>query len=196
MGSSSGSVALDAPASTTGAANVTLTLPVDDGDANEVLQTNGSGALSWAGNTPAFAARVGTTQDWGNTQTVVIDFDTEILDSDGCFDTSTHRFTPNSAGYYFIYLSVSIEGSSANKLENVHAQIRKNDSTNVARARMDPNDSYDMNRANCSCSCIVYLDGTDDFIEGQAYANTDSSADGRIAQGNANCMGGFKLLGV
>tara|TARA_B100000287_G_scaffold369019_1_gene365645 strand:+ start:217 stop:861 length:645 start_codon:yes stop_codon:yes gene_type:complete len=47
-GSSSGSVALDAPASTTGGADVALTLPVDDGDSGEVLQTNGSGALSWA----------------------------------------------------------------------------------------------------------------------------------------------------
>ena len=46
-GSSSGSVALDAPANTTGGADVTLTLPVNDGDANQVLSTNGSGVLSW-----------------------------------------------------------------------------------------------------------------------------------------------------
>jgi len=46
-GSSSGSVSIDAPASTTGGADVTLTLPVDDGDAGQVLKTNGSGALSW-----------------------------------------------------------------------------------------------------------------------------------------------------
>ncbi len=48
-GSSSGSVSIDAPASTTGGADVTLTLPVNDGDANQLLQTNGSGVLSWAG---------------------------------------------------------------------------------------------------------------------------------------------------
>ena len=46
-GSSSGSVALVAPASTTGGADVTLTLPVSDGDANQILETNGSGVLSW-----------------------------------------------------------------------------------------------------------------------------------------------------
>ena len=33
-GSSSGSVSIDAPASTTGGADVALTLPVNDGDAN------------------------------------------------------------------------------------------------------------------------------------------------------------------
>ena len=47
-GSSSGSVSIDAPASTTGGADVTLTLPVDDGDNGEVLKTNGSGVLSWS----------------------------------------------------------------------------------------------------------------------------------------------------
>ena len=34
-GSSSGSVSIDAPASTTGGADVTLTLPVNDGDATD-----------------------------------------------------------------------------------------------------------------------------------------------------------------
>ena len=47
-GSSSGSVSIDAPASTTGGADVTLTLPVNDGDAAQFLKTNGSGALSFA----------------------------------------------------------------------------------------------------------------------------------------------------
>jgi len=47
-GSTSGSVSIDAPASTTLGADVTLTLPVNDGDADQVLSTNGSGVLSWA----------------------------------------------------------------------------------------------------------------------------------------------------
>ena len=46
-GSSSGSVSIDAPASTTGGADVALTLPVNDGEAGQVLQTNGSGVLTW-----------------------------------------------------------------------------------------------------------------------------------------------------
>lgn len=46
-GSSSGSVSLDAPAATTGGAAVTLTLPINDGDAGQVLQTDGAGNLTW-----------------------------------------------------------------------------------------------------------------------------------------------------
>ncbi len=47
-GSTAGSVSLDAPASTTGNADIALTLPVADGSNGQVLQTNGSGALSFA----------------------------------------------------------------------------------------------------------------------------------------------------
>ena len=46
--SGGGSVSFKGPATTTSNAAVQLTLPVNDGDANQVLTTNGSGALSWA----------------------------------------------------------------------------------------------------------------------------------------------------
>ena len=46
-GSSSGSVSIDAPASTTSGADITFALPVADGTAGQVLQTDGSGNLSW-----------------------------------------------------------------------------------------------------------------------------------------------------
>ena len=46
--SGGGSVTLKGPASTTSNAAVSLTLPVDDGAADEVLTTNGSGVLTWA----------------------------------------------------------------------------------------------------------------------------------------------------
>ena len=51
--SGGGTVSLKGPATTTSNAAVQLTLPVDDGAADQYLQTNGSGVLSWAaaGNT-------------------------------------------------------------------------------------------------------------------------------------------------
>lgn len=50
VGSSDGSVSLQAPADTSpSGTDVTLTLPTSDGDADQYLQTNGSGVLSWAG---------------------------------------------------------------------------------------------------------------------------------------------------
>lgn len=47
-GSTGGSVSIDAPAATTGNADITFSLPVADGSNGQVLQTNGSGQLSFA----------------------------------------------------------------------------------------------------------------------------------------------------
>ena len=46
-GSTAGSVALDAPASTTGNADINFKLPVADGSANQVMKTDGSGNLAF-----------------------------------------------------------------------------------------------------------------------------------------------------
>ena len=47
-GSSSGSVSIDAPASTTGGADITFALPVADGSSGQALTTNASGQLQFA----------------------------------------------------------------------------------------------------------------------------------------------------
>ena len=60
VGSSSGSVALAAPASTTGDANIEFKLPVADGSANQLLKTDGSGNLGWV-------ADVGLIKNWNYT---------------------------------------------------------------------------------------------------------------------------------
>ena len=60
VGSSSGSVALDAPASTTSGANIEFKLPVADGSANQLLKTDGSGNLGWV-------ADVGLIKNWNYT---------------------------------------------------------------------------------------------------------------------------------
>ena len=73
-GSTAGSVSLDAPASTTGNADIALTLPVADGSNGQFLQTNGSGALVFA--TPSDTKWVyGTAADydqWTSTTDVAI----------------------------------------------------------------------------------------------------------------------------
>ena len=56
--SGGGTVSFKGPATTTSNAAVQLTLPVDDGTANQYLKTDGSGALSWA--TVAVGGATGT----------------------------------------------------------------------------------------------------------------------------------------
>ena len=56
--SGGGTVSFKGPATTTSNAAVQLTLPVDDGAANQYLKTDGSGAMSWA--TVAVGGAAGT----------------------------------------------------------------------------------------------------------------------------------------
>ena len=69
-----GTVSFKGPASTTGDADFPLTLPVNDGAADEVLTTNGSGTLTWA--SAAAGATGGSTDKifWENGQTVTADY--------------------------------------------------------------------------------------------------------------------------
>jgi len=97
IGSSSGSVSLDAPASTTGGSNITFKLPVADGSSGQALTTNASGQFAFstipsAVNSDAiakawvFAETVGTdaTVDSYNVSGVSFTNDAEIVVS---FDT-------------------------------------------------------------------------------------------------------------
>ena len=89
------------------AQSYTLTLPSTAPVANKVLQTDGSGNLSFAdagGNAPAFmavrSANIALTNNARNKQQC----DTEIFDSGGQYDNSTnYRFTPTTAGKYYVF---------------------------------------------------------------------------------------------
>ena len=83
--SGGGTVSFKGPATTTSNAAVQLTLPVDDGSADQYLKTNGSGVLSWAAagggkilqvvgasKTDTASASVATTAFWDTGFTVTI----------------------------------------------------------------------------------------------------------------------------
>ncbi len=69
-GSTAGSVSLDAPASTTGNADISFKLPVADGSANQVIKTDGSGNLGFVAPT---ATWVHTAETALNGNVVVIE---------------------------------------------------------------------------------------------------------------------------
>ena len=143
-GSTSGYTAIDAPAS---AGSNTLVLPTSNGSANQVLKTDGSGNLSWvaqtaaATNTPAFQVNNSGAGDHqtiasGGTQ-VKVEFATEVLDTDGCYDNSSnYRFTPTTAGKYFVYSTLHCNATAANNFLLGTTTIKKNGS-NIIYSQMD-----------------------------------------------------------
>ena len=113
-GSSSGYTAIDAPAS---AGSNTLVLPTTNGSAGQVLQTDGSGNLSWvtvtsADNTPAFSVYLSSDQSnvAHDTETKVV-FNAEQFDTDSAYNTSDGLFTVPSGkgGKYQVNAQVAFD---------------------------------------------------------------------------------------
>ncbi len=116
-----------------------------------------------AGNGPAFAARITTTQTISiNTNTKIL-FGTEIFDTNSAYDPATGRFQPAVAGYYHLISQVYFPANSSSYTTN---EIQKNGVSFAISATA----SQSYVEACSNTSGIVYLNGTSDYVE--VYAST------------------------
>jgi len=153
-----------------------------------VLQTNGSGVLSFATptggtNTPAFSATPSTTQSITANTWTKITYGTEVLDSDNNFASS--RFTPTTAGYYYIFLKIYTGIPNAYLYSNIY----KNGSSYCVG--IIPSGQA----GGTTISTILYLNGSTDYVEAYTYQGT-SNGDIDFSNGKSNTFGGFKLIGA
>ena len=187
-------IKLKSPAHSAGA-SYTLTFPVNDGDANQFLQTNGSGVLSFAaagGNTPGFQAYLSSAQTGvGDNSFTKAQCDTEVYDSDGKYDNSTnYRFTPGTAGYYHCFGAIYLDGA-ADGLANQVVSIYKNGSRAIDHTWDDDGDQID--RQSLYVVGTIYLDA-DDYIE--LYGQADAASGNVTFDGSARLethFGAFKV---
>ena len=108
----------------------TLTFPQSI-SADTFLKTDGSGNLSFASaggtNTPLVAVRASTGQTISSGSNTKVQLDTEMIDTDNTFDSSTnYRWSPGVAGKYYMTGTVSLNIASAGKY--MQALIYKNGS--------------------------------------------------------------------
>jgi hypothetical protein len=147
----------------TQSADTSGVLQLASGVGNLVTIPSVTGTAMVSGNMPAFSAgRTGSTQSlssgWNKVQCNTKDFDTN-----SCYDNTTnYRFTPNVSGYYQVNFSIN---QSANSY--LSPAIYKNGSIYKAGS----NGSGAVN--NSAGSCIVYLNGSTDYIE--LYGNSGSN---------------------
>ena len=193
-GSTSGSVSIDAPASTTGGADVTFKLPVADSTAGQVLQTDASGQLAFTGNTPMFLAGPAITQTGLTSgQLTKVTF-TEIHDPQSTY-SSNSRFTPGVAGYYAFHTNVFMEDPGNDDVYNWELTLFKNGSTARATVGRFHSDNSDGDHLQPCFSGVIYLDA-DDYIEVYAMAGTHNSDDWKIDGTYGGMFTAYKLIGV
>ena len=146
------------------------TLPQTDGSAGQVLQTNGSGVLSWVDvdKGPAFHVRLSSAQSAPSADTFTkIAFDSETFDTDGKFANS--RFTPTVAGYYQINGGFSYANGNYTEATAI-LTIRKNGGNHISQSsRIGGFES----RWGFNVGGLVYLD-SDDYVELFIYGPSQS----------------------
>jgi len=88
----------------------------------------------------------------------------ESNDSDGCYNTTNYRFTPNKAGRYFVMTTVDFKPQGADRFHNCYLYIYKNGSAIISTSE-DDYDNYFSYSKSVSLSDIVNMNGSTDYIE-------------------------------
>ena len=146
----------------------------------------GSGGTVY--NTPAFYATQESEQTISSGSVTVISFDTEVLDTNSCYSTSTYRFTPNASGFYYVFMHSAFDTND--DFDGVEMQMYKNNSTQIAGG-ITRNESAN----NISISAIVQLNGSSDYVDARAYQNSGSDKVLRRT-GGQTVFGGYRIIGA
>ena len=78
------------------------------GESGDTINLAGS-AYASADMGPSFYATLSSSQTITKGATTKVQIDTELYDSDGCYDNSSnYRFTPTTAGKYFVFGKVGL----------------------------------------------------------------------------------------
>jgi len=118
-----------------------------------------------SGNMPAFSAyRTGTQGSFASATYTKVQLNTKLFDTASAFDNTTnYRFQPTVAGYYQVNYSVVATGTALNYLQacayktgSIYAQGNYVTTASTEGAS--------------SGSCLMYLNGSTDYLELYAYA--------------------------
>ena len=147
------------------------------------------GDNSWAsagGNMlPAFYATATATRSIADSTDVVLTYNTEVWDSGGCFDTSTGKFTPTTAGKYFLFSTMRWDTDTDFQIS--YLKLFKN-LTNTAQDGF-PNDYYNFYYT----ATIVEANGSSDYFLTKAQQNS-GSAKNLSSSSYGNFFGGWKII--
>ena len=138
--------------------------------------------LKWAapagGSGPAFQATMSSSQTISAGVYTKLEFNNEVFDTDTCYDpTTNYRFTPNKAGYYEVTGTAIIYRSAGGIVGTYILRLNKNGS--LAKTLY----SYGTKDFQDGGNCMIYLNGTTDYIELFGYG--DGGGTNQTVEGGA-----------
>ena len=163
-------------------------LQLASGAGNLVTIPAVTGTTMFSGNIPAFRAVLSGNQTIAFNTYTKLTLNSEIFDTNNCYNTSTYRFTPNVAGYYQVSLQILANGISTRSYY-VSGMIYKNgsvDPNSEGRVSLTYGDGADN---SVYSSGLIYMNGTTDYLEAYMYQydyTTNSTMLAKVAGTNFN----------
>ena len=115
-------------------------------------------------NTPAFEAYAGSDLSLSNNVHTKQQYNTEVFDTDSAYDNSSnYRFTPQTAGKYFVYAHTKVE-AGADSLQFVQSSIYKNGSS--YKEQMEDARNNNGLQFSVFVSAVIDMNGSSDYVEG------------------------------
>lgn len=178
----------------TGTSANNIVLAAADGKLPNVDASNVTGLtnnLKW--NLPAFYAyNNGNESLVDATWTLVTDqFNATTINSSNCYNTTTGKFQPTTAGYYYVEGQIHADCGSG-QLVNVFAAIIIDDTAVPDEGLVTQSEanegSSNANEQSVNVSALIYLNGSTNYLQ-MKYYNDDSSGTGTMVANHGNFMG-------
>ena len=157
------------------------------------ITNNGTQTGFGGANTPSFLASLSANQTINNATYTKIQLDNKVLDTDNCYDNSSNfRFTPTTAGYYYLFASGRLDSGGGNTPHR--HQIRKNNNS-VSQIQAEWSN---VTATQYIVSGLHYANGSSDYFEyfvrqdtggNHAFNGGTWDSSGEIAR-----FGAFKIL--
>ena len=136
-------------------------------------------------NYPAFKASSSGNTSVANTTNSKMTFDTEIYDTDSCFDpSSNYRFTPTTAGKYMFF--IRLWAATGDDIDYFGTKLYKNGAINSTYDL-----AYSVNRDynSVQISSMAEANGSSDYFEAYCYHQEGGTVDVRGAEFSAFRIG-------
>jgi hypothetical protein len=144
-------------------------------------------------NTPAFLASMTSNQTVANNTMTTVACNNEVVDSNGCYDTSTYKFTPTVAGYYFLSGSGRFDGSGG---DNEYRMTIYKNTSQVSMVMTE----WLSQEVQSIVSGVHFANGSSDYFQFRvihnAGANSTFNGGTWESTGEIARFFGYKLIGV
>ena len=146
---------------------------------------------------PAFHVRLSANQTLAHDTLTRITWDTEVFDTDGCYDNSTnYRFTPTVSGKYYFYGIVNVISTDTNTGYDYGGAEFKKNGTVILRNEMTIIDTGSQYWYNING--VIDMNGSSDYLEMFAYITGSGTLtfQGGATTGRNSRWGAYKLIGA